>query len=849
MKARLLKALGASIGLILFVLALWVLHTELDRYRLHEILRYLHGIPTEQVVFAALLTALSYLIMTGYDFLALRYIDHPLSGRKIATASFIGYAFSNNVGLSMLAGASVRYRLYSSWGLSGIDITKVIFFCTVSIWLGFLTLGGAVFLAEPLAIPRVLHLPFGTTRLLGVFLLIPVLVYAVFVLLNKRSIRIRDFEIVLPSGRLFVPQVGVATLDWAIAGSILFVLLPPSISFPSFIGIYLLAQLAGLVSQVPGGLGVFEAMILLLLSPVLPASSIIGTLVIYRVTYYLLPLLIAAIILGVEEIVQRKEMLQWGAKVITQWLPYMVPPTLTVIAFLSGSLLLLSGATPAISTRIAWLSSYLPLPIIEVSHFLGSVVGVGLLFLARGLQRRIDTAYYLTAILVAGGIVLSLLKGLDYEEASVLLVMFLILIPSRHSFYRKGSLFGGRFTAGWLVVISIVLISTAWLTFFSYKHVEYSPDLWWRFAFAENAPRSLRAAVGALVAALAYALAKILHPLSPRPVTGREDDLERALSIIREFPAAYANLALLGDKAFLFSENGKAFIMYTISGRSWIVMGDPIGPESEWSELTWQFCELCDRFGGWPVFYEVGSDNLYVYIDLGMTLVKLGEEARVDLETFTLEGKSRKDFRYAMNKLSKEGCTFELVEPQDIPALLPELKEVSDAWIADKHTREKGFSLGSFREDYLVRFPSGIVRRDGRIVAFATIWTSGNREELSVDLMRYSRQAPSGVMDYLFLKIMEWGKEAGYHWFNLGMAPLSGLGDKSLAPVWNRIGGFVFQYAEHFYNFQGLRLYKEKFSPQWRPRYLASPTTLSLPIVLTNITALTSRGFKGIVSR
>ncbi|MCE5274467.1 MAG: GNAT family N-acetyltransferase, partial [Deltaproteobacteria bacterium] len=253
--------------------------------------------------------------------------------------------------------------------------------------------------------------------------------------------------------------------------------------------------------------------------------------------------------------------------------------------------------------------------------------------------------------------------------------------------------------------------------------------------------------------------------------------------------------------------------------------------------------------GGWPVFYEVGSDNLYVYIDLGMTLVKLGEEARVDLETFTLEGKSRKDFRYAMNKLSKEGCTFELVEPQAIPALLPELREVSDAWIADKHTREKGFSLGSFREDYLVRFPAGLVRRDGRIVAFANIWTSGNREELSVDLMRYSRQAPSGVMDYLFLQIMEWGKETGYHWFNLGMAPLSGLGDKSLAPVWNRIGGFVFQYAEHFYNFQGLRLYKEKFSPQWRPRYLASPTTLSLPIVLTNITALTSRGFKGIVSR
>ncbi len=846
---RIIKALGASLGLVLFGVALWILHKELDKYRLHEILQYLQGIPLSQFLIAIALTMISYLIMTGYDFLALRFINRPLGFRKMATASFIGYAFSNNIGFSMVAGASIRYRLYSSWGLSALEITKVIFFNTVSIWLGFLMLGAGVFLLEPLDIPKALHIPFATDRPLGLLFLIPILIYAALILTKRRALKFGDLEMSVPPARLFLPQIAVATVDWAFAGSILFVLLPPIIPLPSFIGIYLIAQLAGLVSQIPGGLGIFEAVILIFLSPLIPASSIIGSLVIYRLTYYILPLLIAAIILGIEEIIQRKQILQWGAQTLTRWLPYMVPPVLTVITFLSGVIMLFSGATPAISYRLEQLSVYVPLPVIEVSHFMGSIFGVGLLILARGLQRRLDTAYYMTVALVVAGIILSLLKGLEYEEASVLLVMLLILIPSKPSFYRKGSLFGGRFTAGWLFVMGIVLLSTAWLTYFSYKHVEYSTDLWWRFAFMASAPRSLRAAVGALVAALVYSFAKILHPISPRPVTGSKGDLEKALPVINASPESYANLALLGDKALLFSQNDKAFIMYTISGRSWIAMGDPIGLKSEWQELAWQYCELCDRFGGWPVFYEVGSHNLHVYIDLGMTLVKLGEEGRVELDTFSLEGGSRKELRHTYNKLTKEGYTFDVVQPHSVPKIIGDLRRVSDAWLEEKKTKEKGFSLGFFKEDYIARFPIGLIRRGDEIIAFSNLWTSGDMEEISIDLMRYMPDAPSGTMDYLFINLILWGKGNRYHWFNLGMAPLAGLSDKSLSSLWNRIGGFLFKHVENFYNFQGLRQYKEKFQPQWRPRYLASPTTLSLPVVLTNIATLTSGGAKGIVSK
>ena len=143
----------------------------------------------------------------------------------------------------------------------------------------------------------------------------------------------------------------------------------------------------------------------------------------------------------------------------------------------------------------------------------------------------------------------------------------------------------------------------------------------------------------------------------------------------------------------------------------------------------------------------------------------------------------------------------------------------------------------------------GIIRKQEKILAFANILQGVEKEELSIDLMRYLPEAPHGVMDYLFIELMLWGKKEGYRWFNLGMAPLSGMDDHALAPLWNRIGAFIFHHGEHFYNFQGLREYKEKYKPVWQPKYLASPGGLALPRVLINIASLISGGVKGVVSK
>ncbi len=847
------RGLAPAISVTLFAGAGWVLSRELHSYRPSEIIGSLRALPLGACWLAIGLTVLSYLVMTGYDALALRYVGQKLPYRNIGLASFIGYAFSNNVGLSMLAGASVRYRLYSAWGLSGEKIAVVVFFCTISLWLGFFAVAGGILTLVPVTMPAALSFSFLPSRLLGLLLLIPLFLYLLAVTVWKRPLPWLRLASGLPSRRLLTAQLLVASTDWLLAGGVLCALLPksPSLSLPVCLAMYMLAQLAGLASQIPGGLGVFETVLLLLLAPNLPAPQVMASLLAYRVIYYLAPLGIAILLLAFQEMANHRAALRRALAAYQRWQPLVMAPALGVATFAAGSLLLFSGALPTLSPRLAWLERFLPLPALEISHFFGSTVGMLLLILARGIRRRLDGAYWLTVVLLTAGMAASLLKGLDYEEALVMALVLVALLPCRRYFHRHASLLNQRFSPAWLVATGTVLICTVWLGLFVHKHQEYANRLWWQFTFTGDAPRFLRATAGGAAVLLLFAFARLMRPAPPRPTSPSPGELQEAAAIVRQTPTAAAQLALLGDKNFLFSPARKAFIMFGVSGRSWIAMGDPVGPASEWPELIWNFREMADNYDGWAIFYQVGTRALHHYLDLGLTLTKLGETARVPLTDFSLTGSSRKRLRYTLRRLEGEGWRFEVVPRAACEPLLPALAKVSQAWLAGKQGKEKGFSLGFFDPNYLRHFDLGVVRgQDDQIVAFANLWQSGGQEEISIDLMRFDHAlAPAGVMDFLFINLMLWGQQAGFTWFDLGMAPLSGLEGRAFAPRWHYVAAFIARHGEHFYHFQGLRQYKEKFAPVWQPRYLASPGGVALPQVLANLTALISSGWRKTRSR
>jgi phosphatidylglycerol lysyltransferase len=487
--------------------------------------------------------------------------------------------------------------------------------------------------------------------------------------------------------------------------------------------------------------------------------------------------------------------------------------------------------------------------VLEVSHLVGSIVGLGLLVLARALFRRVHAAYHIAVWLLSAGISASLLKGLDFEEATLLLLVLGVLVLGRRSFYRPTAILDERFTPVWVASITGVIVLAVWIGLISHRHVRYSRELWWTFAFDASAPRMLRASLTVVVLGAAYVLLNLLRPARPEPAVAGPAELARARALIDQSDQTLANAALTGDKRLLFSDAGDAFLMYQTARRSWIALGDPVGSPQGAEELVWRLREMSDHHGADTVFYQASRGCLGLYVDLGLAPLKIGEEARVPLADFSLDGGARADLRQAHRRAQRDGASFEVVPAERVTELLPLLQPISDAWLAGKSTAEKRFSVGAFSAQYLRQFPLALVRAGGIPVAFANLWTTGTRVEMSVDLMRFDPQAPRSAMDYLFIELMLWGQGEGYRWFNLGMAPLSGLESHPLAPAWHRVGNFVFRHGEHFYNFEGLRRYKAKFDPVWEPRYLVARGGIALPRALVEISVLIAGGMKEVFAR
>ncbi|HTO02182.1 MAG TPA: bifunctional lysylphosphatidylglycerol flippase/synthetase MprF, partial [Opitutus sp.] len=763
--------LGPLASVAFFSLAVWVLRDALRHEHYTSVVHAVDSVPGNAILLAAALTVFGYGILSLFDLLGFRFIGRRLPMRQIVTTSFLGYALGNNVGNTLIAGGTVRFWIYSSLGIPAADIARVTVFCTLGFLLGCTWLGALAFAIEPIALPASLHLPFATTRPIGLVLFAVLSLYVGWVATKTARIRFGRWQVDLPSLPLTTAQLVVATLDLAAMSGALWVLLPP-VPYLQFLSVFMLALIVGVTSQVPGGLGVFETTVLVLLRDRLPTQRILAGLVVFRAIYYVAPLLIATGLVAYRAARRRTRIF---SRPVVRGIQIAVPQFLAVATFAAGAILLFSGALPATTGRLAHLTHLLPLSLVEASHFLASLVGMALLLVARGLQRRVREAVAVALALLGAGIAVSLAKGFDYEEASLLALAFVALAACRKRFYRPASLFTIPLSRGWIAATFIVIAASLELYFFAFKHVEYSRELWWQFAFNAEAPRALRATVAAAVMGAFFGAAILLRPKPPAPKLADAADIERARKIVRQSPSTHGNLALRGDKTLLFSESGNAFLMYGHQGRSWIAMGDPVGSRQEARELLWVFCELCDRFGGRPVVFEAREEWLPVYRELGLAVTPLGEEARIDLPKFSLESAAHKSLRRTCSRLPRLGCTFEILPREAVPGILPELADISDAWLEEKTTREKGFSNGSFDRAYLREFPLAVVRQNGKTLAFANLWCGAGKEELSIDLMRHLPSAPNGTMDFLFAKLLLWGRHEGYRWFNLGMAPLAGL--------------------------------------------------------------------------
>ena len=528
------------------------------------------------------------------------------------------------------------------------------------------------------------------------------------------------------------------------------------------------------------------------------------------------------------------------------------PWVLAILTAGAGVMLLFSGATPSDPMRFLWLARYTPLLLIEISHFLSSIIGLVLVLVAFGLSRRLDAAWVVGVMLLPVAAVLALTKGFQWEEAAVLIAILAALAPFRAAFPRAAQLTRMEVTPGWMLSALAAMAGAAIVGWWSFQNADFADRTLFGAIADQDAARAIRSSAAAAALLLAFGIWRLLATPATPPVVGDDDpQFLRVRSILAhaELAEPGSNLALLGDKRFLFSQSGASFLMFGVRGRSWISMGPPVGRRDERSELYWRFRELADAHAARPCFYALGPEDLPDLVDLGFSIQKIGESAAVPLASFSLEGRRRGNLRRSWRKTGEEGATFEVLAAGAAGPVMDELKRVSDSWLERQSGDEKTFSLGHFNPAYVAEFPVAVVRAGEAIVAFATLWTTAGRGAFSIDLMRFGEAAPKDVMDFLFVELIAWGRAEGYQAFDFGMAPLAGLDDRPLAPIMSRVGRLLFDRAEEIYNFRGVRRYKDKYDPVWQPRYIAAARKWAIPILMADVGLLSSGGMVGLTRR
>lgn len=814
--------------------------------RYAELQAALFATPWTTLAAALLLTALSFAALVVYDLGALACVDRKLPLPVVALASFCAYAVGNTAGFGPLTAGAIRYRFYTPHGVEPEDLARIIAFVTAAFGFGLACVGGIGLLVAPEQLVA-LSLPPELLRLAGAAILLA-LAALCLAAGRGRELHIRSFALRLPSSAILARQYLASVIDISAAASVLWILLPDGgPPLPAFVALYAVAVALGVLSHVPGGLGVFETIMVTALNRYLPLDAVLSALVLYRVIYHLVPLAVAVLLLALIE--ARRFAATPGAAAVLRAGARLAPLVLGALALILGAVLVFSSVTPLDDATRAFLAHYLPLPVIEGAHFLSSLLGVALVIVARGLVYRLDGAWWAALLIVPLAIVLALAKAVALIEAGLLALLLVALLLTRAEFNRHASLLHQALTPGWLVATATLVLTAVALLFFVYKDVDYAHTLWWQFEFSEDAPRSLRALLGVLLSVCAGAAWILLRPARKRPTLPDAAELQAARAIVRAQPRADAGLVAMGDKFLMFSDDGRAFIMYGCQGRSWIALADPVGPRECWPELVWSFIENARASGGRAAFYQVSADALGLYADAGLRAFKLGEEARVILADFDLKGSRRAPLRHIINRAERDGLQFAILPAEDVGANLDALRAVSDAWVAEHKVREKRFSLGAFEDDYLRSQPVAVLRQEGRIIAFASLLLTDEKEEASIDLMRFLPGSPNGVMEFLLLSLILHFQREGHACFTLGMAPLAGLSASTAAPMWHRVGRMVFEHGERFYNFSGLRSFKSKFQPEWRPRYLAVAGGINPMLALADTTVLISGGLKGVISR
>lgn len=770
--------------------------------------------------------------MLIYDFSIVSFLPGKYSIKYIIKSGWITNTFTNIAGFGGLLGATLRANFYHE------NATKKQVVYAISKIALFL-LAGLSFLCW---------------------------VALAFLLLGKHEIHLYHYIIWLILGGLYFPSVLIFTrisngeffkdlstkiesllmigsiLDWAFAsGFFLYVghVLNVKVSILDLFILYIIGSVIGVISMVPGGLGSFDVFIILGLQ-YLGVSSSTGViwLLFFRIFYYIIPFAIG-IFLFMHGLAQKINV--YYKSIPAQLIQKFAHGLVTVFMYLSGILMLIEAVAPGIPYYNRLTQTFYNYSLIFINQMTDVIFAFLLIAMARGINSKVKKAFIPTIIVLLIGIGNALLRFYTPTVAIYLTIVLISVILTRKELYREQLRYSLKkiFIDGGIFVVTFITYLIVGYLNFKRINVKQIPDLLifpgqqvWFSGF-----------MGLLIALLITLAIVVFFRSDIDPFKKVNYDREKIQAIVSQYGGnEVSHLAHLRDKnIYFYKVNGQdvLYFMYRRKNDKLIFMGEPVGNYDYLKSAITDLMNKADIYGYELVFYEINADLTMLLHDLGLDFIKTGEEGFVKLAEFSLAGKKRRAERALMNKFERENYQFEIVQPPFNHEFIEKLNDISNEWLDGQN--EKGFSLGFFDEYYLNQAPIAIVRdADNEIIAFANLMPM-QKDVLSIDLMRHKKDAPSGIMDLIFISLFRYGTKNGYQQFNLGMTPLANVGTSDFSFVEEKVAHYIYEFGYSFYGFQGLRAYKEKYVSVWIPKYTAYRKRKSVAITMYEVMMVVNR--------
>ena len=786
------------------------------------------------VIIAMLICGLiAVLPMLIYDFVIVKFLPGDFSTGYIARSGWVTNTFTNVAGFGGLLGATLRANFYKD-GAS----KKEILYAISKIAL-FLLAGLSIFcwisLVMMFAIPSEAIFHKYSIWLLAGGLYFPVLFFVT-------KFKDNEFFKDLTWKREFALIIG-STVEWGCAALFFLVigaLMGIHIKLIDVVPLYIIAEILGIISMVPGGLGSFDVFMILELTHLGVSSELaVVWILFFRLFYYIVPFILGGVFFVHDMGHQINENFDGIPQSVIQKVAHGL---VTLFMYFSGIFMLLESALPNFTFSNSILMKFMPYTFFFLNQMTNILFAFLLLGMARAIQLKQRKAYVPTLIILAIGVVNTLWKEYTPTLAIFLVFVMICIVLSRKELYREKMQFSFEST-----VLSMLMFGGAFLLYMlvgilNRPHQHHHHRIPSGLIFPDQQVW-LYGLVGMIIAGLILLVMMNYFTKGKDPFNQMEFPEERIKAIIDQYGGnEVSHLAYLKDKfIYIFQKDNEdqLYLMYQIKADKIIIMGEPVGNQRYLKDAVRELVSLSDKYGYQLVFYEINSKLTMILHEFGFDFIKTGEEGYVELDKFTLSGKKQRAQRALMNKFEREGYEFSMVEPPFSEELMAELKEVSDSWLGSRN--EKGFSLGFFDESYIQRAPVAIVRdKDGKLVSFATLMPM-EKDTLSIDLMRHRSDAPSGIMDKVFIELFKYGQENGYKYFDLGMAPLSNVGDSKYSFIEERIAHFIYEYGYKLYGFQGLKSFKNKYANEWHSKYTTYRKRSSIAITMLQLVMVVNK--------